>query len=170
MLTWICAKTNKDDPSFEGLKGQFPNLEKAAVFSLNESNNNINKLKGISNQLKKHLEKLDVMDNFKQKSSEEIEQILKKVNEMEKKYENNCRVYEKTIKFYGYTEKDKFFTQNELFFKMLIQFFKEVDKAMPKLDIKKILTNPDRVVGKKIDQNLLMNNLMNQLKQKVQAK
>ena len=34
-LTWICAKTNKDDPTFKGMKGQFPKLEKAVNFSLN---------------------------------------------------------------------------------------------------------------------------------------
>ena len=77
MLTWICAKTNKDDPSFEGMKGQFPKLEKAVNFSLNEANNNVNKLKGISNQIKKGIENLDVSDTFKQKSSEQSERNKK---------------------------------------------------------------------------------------------
>ena len=169
MLTWICAKTNKDDPSFEGMKGQFPKLEKAVNFSLNEANNNINKLKGISNQIKKGIENLDVSDTFKQKSSEQSESIIKKVDEMEKKHKNNCEVYEKTVKYYGYKDKDKFYTQNELFFKMLVEFFNEVNKAMPKLDVKKILTDSNRSVGKKVDQNMLMNNLMSQLKARVQG-
>ena len=94
---------------------------------------------------------------------------IKKVDEMEKKHKNNCEIYEKTVKYYGYKDKDKFYTQNELFFKMLVEFFNNVNKAMPKLDIKKILTDSNRSVGKKVDQNMLMNNLMSQLKARVQG-
>ena len=60
-----------------------------------------------------------------------------------------------------FVEKAKFF------FKMLLEFFKEIDKAMPKLDVKKIKSMQDRALGKKVDQKVLMNNLMSQLKQKV---
>ena len=86
---------------------------------------------------------------------------------MEKKHSRNCKVYEKTVIFYGYKEKDKFYTQNHMFFKMLLEFFKEVDKAMPKLDVKKIINDPNRSVGRKVDQNMMMNNLMSQLKARV---
>ena len=53
---------------------------------------------------------------------------------------------------------------------MLLEFFKEVNKAMPKLDVKRIMSIQNRVVGKKVDQSALMNNLMSQLKQRVQGK
>ena len=52
---------------------------------------------------------------------------------------------------------------------MLLDFFKEVDKAMPKLDVKKVLLDQNKNIGKKVDQNQLMNNLMSQLKKRVQG-
>ena len=149
------------------MKGQFPKLEKAVSFSLNETNNNVNKLKTISTQVKKGIDNLDVNDTFKTKAIDQSEKIKKKVDEMEKKHSRNCKVYEKTVIFYGYKEKDKFYTQNHMFFKMLLEFFKEVDKAMPKLDVKKIINDPNRSVGRKVDQNMMMNNLMSQLKARV---
>jgi len=48
---------------------------------------------------------------------------------------------------------------------MLLEFFNEINKSLPKLDVKKVIQ--DRIVGKKVDQSALMNNLMSQLKQKV---
>ena len=52
---------------------------------------------------------------------------------------------------------------------MLINFFKEINKQMPILDDKKVL-DQNRIMGKKVDQKSLMNNLMSQLKQKVEKK
>ena len=52
---------------------------------------------------------------------------------------------------------------------MLLNFFKEVDKNMPKLDVKRVLDYQNRVVGKKVDQHALMRGLMSQLKQKIQG-
>ena len=74
------------------------------------------------------------------------------------------------MKYYGYKEKDDIYSKNEVFFKMLLEFFKEVNKAMPKFDVKRIISIQNRVVGKKVDQSALMNNLMSQLKQRVQGK
>ena len=81
--------------------------------------------------------------------------------------EGNKNTYHETIKFFGYKEKDKYYDENGLFFKMLLQFFKEMDKNMPKLDVKKVLDYQKRNKGKKIDQSALMKNLVSQLKQKV---
>ena len=50
---------------------------------------------------------------------------------------------------------------------MLLNFFKEVDKQMPKLDVKRVLDLQNRELGKKVDQSALMKNLMSQLKQKI---
>ena len=52
---------------------------------------------------------------------------------------------------------------------MLLGFFKEIEKQMPKLDVKKVLDTQNRVVGKKVDQSKLMSNLMSQLKQRIQG-
>ena len=51
---------------------------------------------------------------------------------------------------------------------MLIGFFKEIEKQMPKLDVKRVLDTQNRVVGRKVDQGKLMSNLMSQLKQRIQ--
>ena len=52
---------------------------------------------------------------------------------------------------------------------MLLEFFKEIDKQMPKLEVKKVLDYQKRGLGKKVDQGALMKNLMSQLKQKIQS-
>ena len=169
-LTWICSKANKMDPSFEGFKGQFPQLEKAVQFSLKETNDNLNALKKITIQMESLLKDLSGDDKFKQKSVENLEDFKLKVESFDKKNKKNTEKYQNLLKYYGYKEKDDIYTKNEVFFKMLLQFFKEVDKAMPKLDVKRIMSIQNRVVGKKVDQSALMNNLMSQLKQRVQGK
>ena len=169
-LTWICSKANKMDPSFEGFKGQFPQLEKAYQFSLKETNDNINALKKIINQMEQLMKDLTSDDKFKQKSVENLESFKLRLESFDKKNNKNTEIYQNLIKYYGYKEKDDIYTKNEVFFKMLLEFFKEVNKAMPKLDVKRIMSIQNRVVGKKVDQSALMNNLMSQLKQRVQGK
>ena len=61
------------------------------------------------------------------------------------------------------------YDENGLFFKMLLSFFSEVDKFMPKLEVKRVIDTQNRVVGKKVDQSKLMSDLMSQLKQKIQG-
>ena len=109
-------------------------------------------------------------DEFKRKSLENLQNFKVKVETFDKKNNQNKECYESLVKYYGYKEKDNIFTKNEVFFKMLLEFFKEIDKAMPQLDAKRIISIQNRVVGKKVDQSALMNNLMSQLKQRVQGR
>lgn len=169
ILTWICAKANKMDHTFEGFKGQFPELEKAANFSLKETNDSLTSLKKIVDQMGQLLKNLSSEDKFKQKSNENYDNFKMKVESFEKKNKKNIEAYQSLVKFYGYKEKDNIYTKNEAFFKMLLEFFKEVNKSMPKLDVKRIMSIQNRVLGKKIDQSAMMNNLMSQLKQRVQG-
>ena len=169
ILTWVCSKANKMDPTFEGFKGQFTELEKAANYSLKETNDSLNSLKKIVDQMDQLLKNLSGDDKFKQKSNENFENFKSKVESCEKKNKKNIEIYQSLVKYYGYKEKDNIYTKNEVFFKMLLEFFKEVNKAMPKLDVKRIMSIQNRVVGKKIDQSAMMNNLMSQLKQRVQG-
>ena len=165
ILTWVCSKANKMDSSFEGFKGQFPKLEKAAQFSLKEINDNLTALKKIINQLDQLVKELFSNDKFKQKIEANLESFKLQLESFEEKNKKNTQYYQDLVKYYGYKEKDDIYDKNEVFFKMLLQFFKEIDKAMPKLDIKKVIQN--RGVGKKVDQSALMSNLMSQLKQRV---
>ena len=158
ILTWVCSKANKMDPTFEGFKGQFTELEKAANFSLKETNDSLNSLKKIVDQMEQLLKNLSGGDKFKQKSNENFENFKMKIESCEKKNKKNIEVYQSLVKYYGYKEKDNIYTKNEVFFKMLLEFFKEVNKAMPKLDVKRIMSIQNRVVGKKIDQSAMMNN------------
>jgi len=169
-LTWICSKTNKMDPSFEGFKGQFIQLEKAAQFSLKETNDTLTNLKKTANQLEQLLRDLNGNDKFKQKSEENLETFKLKLESFDKKNKKNTEAYQNLVKYYGYKEKDDIYSKNEVFFKMILEFCKEVNKSMPKLDVKRIISIQNRVVGKKVDQSALMNNLMSQLKQRVQGK
>lgn len=166
MLNWICEKTHKDNPSFEGFKNQFPQLEKAADVSLDELNRITNELKGKYNQMNKLLNDIKIESQFNKKAKSEVEDIKLKVDLIEKKLSANNAYYEKIVQYYGYNKKDKFYTDNVKFFKMLLQFFDKVNLSMPKLDIKKVLGNEGRSVGKKVDQQLMMNELKNKLRMK----
>ena len=168
LLKFICTKTHKEDPTFEGFKNKFPNLEKAAGFSMSETKKKLDELCNMVNTVDKGLNNLDIGDEFCTKAKNSLSVAKKKVEELKQKEEENKKTYHETIKFLGYKEKDKYYEENGLFFKMLLNFFKEVDKQMPKLDIKKVMDSQKRTMGKKVDQNALMKDLQNQLKKKVQ--
>ena len=105
-------------------------------------------------------------DKFKKKTEEALNSFKEKVKNFEERDKKNKETYKKLVKYYGYKDSDDICEKSEVFFKMLLEFFKEVDKAMPKLDVKSI---QDKAVGKKVNQKDLMNNLMSQLKKKVQG-
>ena len=170
ILTWICSKANKIDSSFEGFKGQFPTLLKASQYSLKEANDCLRELKKVESQMEQLVKDLYADDEFKRKSLENLENFKAKLETFDKKNNQNKECYESLVKYYGYKEKDNIFTKNEVFFKMLLGFFNEIDKAMPKLDAKRIISIQNRVVGKKVNQSELMNNLMSQLKQRVEGR
>ena len=169
ILTFICSKTNKEDQTFEGFKNKFPNLEKAAGYSMSETKKKLDELDKMVNSVEKLLNKLNSGDEFGNKANNSLSVAKEKVKELKKKEEENKKVYHETIKFFGYEEKDKYYEENGLFFKMLLNFFKEVDKQMPKLDVKRVLDYENRVVGKRVDQSKLMNNLMSQLRQRIKG-
>ena len=168
ILTFICSKTNKEDPTFEGFKNKFPNLEKAAGYSMSETKKKLDDLCNMVNSVEKSLNDLNIGDEFCSKANHSLAMALEKVKDLKEKEEKNKKEYHETIKFFGYKEKDKYYEENGLFFKMLLEFFKEMDKQMPKLEVKKILDFQKSGFGKKIDQGALMKNLMSQLKQKIQ--
>ena len=169
ILTFICSKTNKEDPSFEGFKNKFPQLEKAAGFSMNETKKKLDELNNMVTTVEKLLNNLNTQDEFIKKAANSLEGAKEKVKLFQKKEEKNKIFYQETIKFFGYKDKDKYYEENGLFFKMLLDSFKEMDKQMPKLDVKRVLDYQNRVVGKKVDQNELMRGLMSHLKQKIQG-
>ena len=168
ILTFICAKTNKEDPSFEGFKNQFQYLEKAATYSLNETKKKVDELNNMVNIVDKLLIGVKLEDEFVINASNSLRGAKAKVDIFKNQEEKNRSFYHETIKFFGYKDSDKYYDENGLFFKMLLNFFKEVEKKMPKLDVKRVM-NQNRVVGKKVDQSKLMNNLMSQLKQRIQG-
>ena len=167
ILTWICAKANKIDQSFEGFKGKFPQLEKAAQFSNKETNQTLTDLKKMENQIEKFLKDLP-NDKFKQKAEESLSYFKDNTKIFNENFDKNLKAYKNLVKFYGYKETDDIAEKNEVFFKMLLDFFKEIDKNMPKLDVKKMMDIKNKGIGKKVDQNEMMNQLMSQLKRKVQ--
>ena len=168
IITWICSKAHKIDPNFEGFKGKFPQLEKAAQFSLKEINQTLSDIKKIISQIEKFLKDLPE-DKFKEKSEQNLNYFKEKAEKFDEDNKKNEETYKKLVKYYGYKDTDDICEKNEVFFKMLLDFFKEIDKAMPKLDVKKIISMQNRAIGKKVDQNDLMNKLMSQLKQRVQV-
>ena len=129
----------------------------------------LDELSNMVNTVDKLLNSLSTQDEFIKKATNSIEVAKEKVKNFQKKEEKNKKFYHETIKYFGYKDKDKYYDENGLFFKMLLEFFKEVDKNMPKLDVKRVLDYQNRVVGKKVDQNELMRGLMSHLRQKIQG-
>ena len=121
------------------------------------------------NIVDKLLMEIKNQDDFVINASNSLRDAKQKVNIFQTKEEKNRNFYYETIKFFGYKEKDKYYEENGLFFKMLLTFFKEVEKDMPKLDVKRVIDYQNRVVGKKVDQSKLMSDLMSQLKQRIQG-
>jgi len=169
LLNFVASKTNQEDNTFEGFKNKFPNLEKAAGYSLNETKKKLDEVTNMVNAVEKGLKDLNTGDEFYSKANNSLFVAQEKIKELKKKEEENIKVYHETVKYFGYKEKDKYYDENGLFFKMLLQFFKEVDNNMPKLDVKKVIDYQKLNMGKKIDQSELMKNLMSQLKKRVQG-
>ena len=169
ILTFICTKTNKEDPSFEGFKNEFPELEKAVAFSLNETKKKIDELNNMVNTVDGQLNLVKIQDQFIMNAQNSLKNAKEKVKLYKKKEEENRKFYHETIKFFGYKDTDKYYDENGLFFKMLLNFFSDVEKQMPKLDVKRVIDYQNRVVGRKVDQSKLMSNLMSQLKQRIQG-
>jgi hypothetical protein len=168
ILAWICSKAIKMDPTFEGFKGQFQDLEKASRFSFRDINDNIKTLKKYSDQIEQSIK--DVLaDQFRDIAQEKLTTYKSKIEKFEEKYKKNTEYYQELVKFLGYKETDKVYEQNEVFFKMMLNFFRDVKKYMPKQAVKKI-NLAGRNVGKRVDQNQFMNNLMDQLRKKVETK
>ena len=169
LLTFVCTKTNKEDPSFEGFKNKFPYLEKASKYSMNETKKKVDELCNMVNIVDKLIMEINAQDDFMFNAQNSLRGAKDKVNMFKYKEEKNRNVYHDTVKFFGYKEKDKYYDENGLFFKMLLGFFNDVEKQMPKLDVKRVFDYQNRVVGRKVDQSKMMNDLMSQLKQRIQG-
>ena len=166
ILQWICAHVKKKDETFEGLKKEFPQLIKAAGYSIGECTRNLNETKKLVSNVEKNLNILPGEDEFITKSKEIAKEMRKKVEIVEKKSEENIKVYQTTAKFFGYTEKDSKYKAPEEFFRMLVTFFDEVEKSMPKPEVKKVFKSKNQI-GQKLDQKATMNSIISQLKSQV---
>ena len=169
LLTFVCTKTNKEDPSFEGFKNKFPYLEKASKYSMNETKKKVDELTNMVNIVDKLIMEINAQDDFMFNAQNSLRGAKEKVKMFQYKEEKNRNFYHETVKFFGYKEKDKYYDENGLFFKMLLGFFNEVEKQMPKLDVKRVFDYQNRVVGRKVDQSKMMNDLMSQFKQRIQG-
>jgi hypothetical protein len=169
ILSFICAQLNKDDPSFEDIKKQFPKLEKASRFSMKETKKKLDEISIKVNTVDELLKKLKQHDTFIMKATTSLERAKKMIKEYQKLEKENREYYHETILFFGYEEKDKdnnkYYDDNEAFFKMLLNFFTEVDKYIPKTNVKRIEDHQNRVIGQKVDPKLLHQSLMDELKQ-----
>jgi hypothetical protein len=169
ILSFICAQLNKDDPSFEDIKKQFPKLEKASRFSMKETKKKLDEISIKVNTVDELLKKLKQHDTFTTKATTSLERAKKMIKEYQKLEKENREYYHETILFFGYEEKDKdnnkYYDDNESFFKMLLNFFTEVDKYIPKTNVKRIEDHQNRVIGQKVDPKLLHQSLMDELKQ-----
>ena len=77
IITWICLQANKIDPSFEGFKGKFPQVEKAVQFSIKEINQVLSDIKKIISQIEKLIKDLPG-DKFKENSEESLNYFKEK--------------------------------------------------------------------------------------------
>ena len=168
VLQWICAHVKKQDETFEGLKKEFPQLIKASGFSIGECTRNLNETKKLVSNVEKNLNIIPGEDEFITKAKGSAKEMRKKIEIVEKQSEENIKVYQATAKYFGYTEKDSKYKAPEEFFRMLVTFFDEVEKSMPKPEVKKVFKSKNQI-GQKLDQKATMNSIISQLKSQVGA-
>ena len=169
LLQYICTtmkeQTGRDYTNF---KRNFENVKEAAMNIFNESQTILNTIKKGAKEASTAITAITIDDVFMKrakdlvnKANTEIEKTAKKFEEVEK----NCQAL---IKNFGYEEKDAKYNKIEEFFKLFNHFFEDVDRAMPKEELKKVY-NRKHEVGTKIDE--CRSSLMNELKSgKVQLK
>ena len=169
LLQYICTtmkeQTGRDYTNF---KRNFENVKEAAMNIFNESQTILNTIKKGAKEASTAITAITIDDVFMKrakdlvnKANTEIEKTAKKFEEVEK----NCQAL---IKNFGYEEKDAKYNKIEEFFKLFNNFFEDVDRAMPKEELKKVY-NRKHEVGTKIDE--CRSSLMNELKSgKVQLK
>ena len=168
VLQWICAHVKKQDETFEGLKKEFPQLIKASGYSIGECTRNLNETKKLVSNVEKNLNIIPGEDEFITKAKESAKEMRRKIEIVEKQSEENIKVYQTTAKYFGYTEKDSKYKAPEEFFRMLVTFFDEVEKSMPKPEVKKVFKSKNQI-GQKLDQKATMNSIISQLKSQVGA-
>ena len=165
VLNWVCHKVKKIDDSFDGLKKYFPQLIKASAYSLSECVKSLNELKRFLTNIQKELKDIETQDNFINEVNNTLNDYNDKIKQIEKLSNDNLKVYQNTAKYFGYTEKDSKYKAPEEFFRMLCAFFDDVERSMPKPEVKRTFNSKTKG-GKKIDQKAVMDNILSQLRLK----
>ena len=139
----------------------FENVKEASMNIFNEANTILNQLKKGGKEANTAMTTIKTNDYFMKKASEFMKKSDSEIERTAKKYEKVEKECKSLIKNYGYEEKDVKYTKIEEFFKLISNFLDDLDRSMPKEEIKKVY-NRKHEVGTKVDSN--MNNIINQLK------
>ena len=147
---YINTLCRKEDENYSISRSVLENVSKASKSALTDIDSTIKKLKkGLSTQ----------EDQFKKLKDEDlkfIEGATKKYCELKAKLEGFAKEVEvigekikSQILFFGYTEKDNCFKKYESFFQIIYDCAGEIEKSMPKQEVKKVFKGK-HIMGAKI--------------------
>jgi hypothetical protein len=150
LITYICTVVKKDDEGFEGIRKHFPNLAEAAKITSSDNQSILNKLKKELKDQTANLSKLQSdPDEFVKKANLFLEESNKQVELIEKEYSETLATVLEMITYFGYGPTDSKYKNPDEFFILIDSFLSDVDKFMPKAEVKKKFDRKHEV-GKKI--------------------
>ena len=155
------CKYEQTKADYTNFKKGFENVKEASMNIFNEANTILNQLKKGGKEANTAMTTIKTNDYFMKKASEFMKKSDSEIERTAKKYEKVEKECKSLIKNYGYEEKDVKYTKIEEFFKLISNFLDDLDRSMPKEEIKKVY-NRKHEVGTKVDSN--MNNIINQPK------
>ncbi|MCQ2816105.1 MAG: hypothetical protein MJ252_02455 [archaeon] len=169
ILTFIINKMKeKEGISFTNFTQSFKHVKGAAQTIFNEIGKNKNIIKRCVEESKKLHDSITLNDEFMALTKKKVDSGLLIIEKIEKQFNNVEKATKEIIKFYGYVEKDDVYKNIEKFFKLINNFISDVDKAIPKEEIKKMYNKTHKAGATVQDNN--MQKLISELKHKQSIK
>ena len=151
----ICLFIKKEDEQFgNDLKKNFCNVAEASKTYINEAQATLNKLKKDLKENFNHLNQISSLeDAYVLKVNSTFDTFQKLINDIDQDLTKTILSYQELVNFFGYSNSDIKFKNPEEFFSMLNDFIIEVEKSLPKEEIKKAY-NRKHEIGAKIVENI----------------
>jgi hypothetical protein len=168
LTQYICSQIKKEDDNFEGIKKDFSTLGDAVKVPLTEIQSGINKLKKDLKDNNANFEKFSQLDDdFCKKCKKLFEIYFKEVEQLDTTFQEVFKNIQELISFFGYLPTESKYKNPEEFFILINDFTNEIDRSLPKTEVKKVFKGKHEIGKKIVDGPSSQNNMdaiLNQLK------
>jgi hypothetical protein len=145
----VVSQIHSEDLGIENIKKQFSLFSEITKFCYSDIESNINKLKNEFNANKTKIEKINIEDQFTKEAQKIMEKYNKEIESITLLFPEVNKLVKDTILYYGYSEKDPKYKTPDEFFIIINDFINEVDRSLPKQEVKKVF-NRKYEIGQKI--------------------